>query len=348
MPIKTLIIIILGLGFLYGLFTIGSPFLLAMIVAIFLEPFHAFLMKYARVGRMTAVTIGCTLFTLLVLGLFYLLGVKVFSELVVLWEKAPMYLNNANMYIHEAIAKTRLFYETLPEDAAKQLQSGMEAGVKALTDALNSLVAGISGYFINIAKTIPNLLIYFIVFIVALYLISFSLNNLKAAFLSLFEQKSRDKVDNVLQNLRLAIFGFLRAQMMLSLLTYVLSLAGLLVLRVDYALAVALLITLVDILPVLGTGSVLVPWAAYNALKGDIYTAVGLLALFLVITVIRRLMEPKILGEAVGIGALAALVSLYVGFQLVGVVGLFLGPIVVIIYQAMRKVGLLQIKIRLE
>src|SRR5690606_41649497 len=114
------------------------------------------------------------------------------------------------------------------------------------------------------------------------------------------------------------------------------------------AVAIALLVVIGDILPSLATGSVLVLWATVCIITGNSYLGVGLIVLFLVITVFRRMIEPKIIGDSIGIGALSTLISLWVGFELVGVVGIFLGPIVVIIYQAMRKVGLLNIKIRLE
>jgi predicted PurR-regulated permease PerM len=112
-------------------------------------------------------------------------------------------------------------------------------------------------------------------------------------------------------------------------------------------MAIALLVCIVDIMPILGTGSVLVPWASYLILTGDWYTGIGLIVLFLFITVFRRVIEPKVLGDSIGISALAALISLYVGLKLAGVVGVFLGPLVVIIFMAARKAGLFQLKIRL-
>lgn len=117
-------------------------------------------------------------------------------------------------------------------------------------------------------------------------------------------------------------------------------------LGINYPLAIALLVTIVDILPILGVGSVLVPWSIYQLVVGDIFTGVGLILLFILITVIRRVLEPKVIGDAVGIGALPALISMYVGFKLVGVIGFFIGPLVIIIYAAMRKAGLFQIKIK--
>ena len=200
----------------------------------------------------------------------------------------------------------------------------------------------------NLASGIPDLFIFLIVFVVAVYLFSLSLPTMKKSVLAMFEEKSRLQVEQVLDSLRKSVFGFLRSQLILSAVTYLLSFLGLLIIGTGYPLAIALVIVIVDILPILGTGSVLVPWAIFEIMSGDLYTAVGLVLLFIVITIVRRVIEPKILGDAVGIGALSALVSLYVGYKLVGVIGVFLGPIVVIVFMAARKAGLLDFKIKLN
>jgi sporulation integral membrane protein YtvI len=201
---------------------------------------------------------------------------------------------------------------------------------------------------LGFAAGVPDFFIFFIVFLVAVYLFTLSLPMMKISFLSLFDDKSRLQVEDVLISLRKSVFGFLRAQLLLSAITYILSFIGLLIIGTGYPLAIALLIVVVDILPILGTGSVLVPWAVYQLAIGDAYIGVGLLLLFLVITVVRRIVEPKILGDAVGISALSALISLYVGYELVGVIGVFLGPIVVIVFMAMRKSGLFDFKIKFQ
>lgn len=348
MSIKMLISIVLGLGFLYLLFTAGMPFLLAMVTAMFLEPVVQLLMRHARLSRFVSGVAACTLYLLLILVLVYLLGQKIVTELIALGNMTPVYIDNLNGVTRSVTDEIERFFETLSPDMAAQLRIGLESGITALTEALKGLFGTISRSMLSLAKAIPEMLIFFIVYIVALYLYVFSLPRLKASSLSLFEVKSRAQVESVLNSLRDSIFGFLRAQLLISLLTYIVTLVGLLLLRVDYPLAIALLIIIVDILPVLGTGSVLVPWAIYSIVTGDVHLAIGLLILFVVITIFRRVVEPKIIGDSVGITPLATIVSLYVGFKLIGVIGLILGPIVVIIYAAMRKVGLLQFKIKLE
>ncbi|OXM84250.1 sporulation integral membrane protein YtvI [Paenibacillus rigui] len=348
MSLRTILFCAMGIVLLYGLFTIGFPFLLAMLIAIFLEPLVQFAVKYGRMNRVLAAIVICTLFTGMVLGFFSLIGFKMVSETIQFWKNAPDYLNDAKLFFDDTTEKTRLFYSTLPHGLAEQLQGFVETGINTVTENLKGILTAISSYFLNVAKTIPNMLIFFVVFVIGLYLISISLPNLLQSFLRLFENKSQPKVMSVLNDLRRAILGFLFAQFLISLLTYIVTLIGLLFLRVDYPLAIALLIVIVDILPILGTSAVLVPWAIYSMLAGNMHLGIGLIILLVFIMIFRKLIEPKIIGDAVGINALAALVSMYVGFKLIGVIGLILGPVIIIVYQALRRIGLLKINIKLD
>ncbi|OBZ13386.1 MULTISPECIES: sporulation integral membrane protein YtvI [Bacillales] len=343
MSIKTIIFIGLGLLLLYLFFTVGAPFLLALVVAIFLEPLNQLFMKKFRMNRLLAATISSSLFTVILIGLIALLGVKVVAELIAFFKKVPNYFENANDMVDDLMVQAQSLYQNFPPDAIETLENWL----MGLTSTLTKMVGTLSNSVIGFASSIPGMFIFFIVFLVAVYMMSFSLNTMKATVLSLFEEKSQPQVNELLNNLKKSIFGFLRSQFILSALTYIISLLGLLVLNVKYPLAIALLIIIVDIMPILGTGSVLVPWGSYLLLTGNMYVGIGLIVLFLVITVFRRIVEPKILGDSVGIGSLSALVSLYVGFKLVGVIGVFIGPLVVIIYMAARRAGLFQMKFKL-
>lgn len=344
MSLRTVFVIIVGLAVLYLMFTAGLPFMLALLVALFLEPLIQLMMRKLKMNRVVAAVTASTLFTLAVLGLFFLIGVKIYSEVMAFLRNLPRFVEQANAIIQDLLTRAQTAFDNMPEEVVVTIQNAADAGMSTLINALSSL----SRSMLNLAAVVPGLFIVFIVFIVALYLMTLGLNSMKQSFLAFFEESSRTQVSDVLDNLRSSIFGFIRAQFILSGLTYIVALAGLLILRVDYATVIALLIVIVDILPVLGTGSVLVPWAALNVAMGNYLLAVGLIVLFLFITAFRRMIEPKIIGNSIGLSPLSTLVSLWVGFELVGVIGVFLGPIVLIIYQAMRRVGLLQIKIRLD
>jgi sporulation integral membrane protein YtvI len=344
MPVRTLLLMGVSLAFLYLLFTVGAPFLLALVAAIFLEPLTVLMMKKTRMNRLAASTISSSLFTVILLGLLGLIGMKLVSELRAFFDKLPGMLEDANVYVRDLLEQAQRFSNKGTDPLPNQLEDWLSN----LTTALGQLSTKISSVLLGFAAGVPDFFIFFIVFLVAVYLFTLSLPMMKSSFLSWFDEKSQLQVEDVLISLRKSVFGFLRAQLLLSVITYVISFIGLLVIGTGYPLAVALLIVVVDILPVLGTGSVLVPWACYQIAIGDTYTGIGLILLFLVITVVRRIVEPKILGDAVGIGALSALISLYVGYELVGIIGVFLGPIVVIVFMAMRKAGLFDFKIKFQ
>ncbi len=247
MSVRAIVSMAVGLALLYLLFTAGAPFLLALVVAIFMEPLILMLMRSFRLPRFIAATLTSTVFTVVLIGLMVLLGVKVVAELIDFWNKVPQYVGDANLFVQDTIADIELYYTSLSSDTKSQLQNW----ISTFSNSISSLVTSISTSFVTFAKGIPGLFIFFIVFLVAVYLFSYSLHTLKDTFLTLFESKSRQQVDNVLSSLRRSIFGFLRSQLILSLMTYVITLVGLLFLDLKYPLAIALLIVCVDLLPIL-------------------------------------------------------------------------------------------------
>ena len=143
-------------------------------------------------------------------------------------------------------------------------------------------------------------------------------------------------------DLKKALFGFLKAQLTLISITTVIILIGLLILRVDYAITIALVTGLVDILPYLGTGLIFVPWIIYELITGNINFAIGLGVLYIIVLVQRQIMEPKVLSSNIGMDPLATLISLFVGFKLIGFLGLIIGPVTLVILTTLHKANVFQ------
>jgi sporulation integral membrane protein YtvI len=349
MTLKQGITIALGLFLLYLLFTVGFPFLIALIIVMSMEPFVQLMMRKTKMSRTVAATISSSLFTLLSLGLMYWVSAKVFGQIIALFRNSPNYINRVYHYFTNLSHSSNSFTDALSPEVLDQLNSHLASSYTTALSSLQGTISKLPDTLLAFMSFIPNALIVYIVFTVAVYLFSYGLPTMKANFLSLFAEDNRSRVDMVLVNLRNSIFGFLRAQVLLSVITYILTIIGLLVLDVKFALAIGLLVIAVDILPILGTGSVFVPWAIYEWLvNSDLKMGIGLVIVFLVITIVRRVIEPKILGQAVGIGPLSTLISMFIGFQLVGAIGLIFGPVIVIIYQAMFKEGLIKFNIKLD
>ncbi|WP_254611399.1 AI-2E family transporter [Paenibacillus sp. JMULE4] len=160
MSLRTAVFCALGAILLYGLFTTGFPFLLAILIAIFLERPVQMMMKYFRIGRMTASAAACTLFTAVILGFFYMVGFKIISELIQLLKRAPGYLNDAILFFENTTSSSGLLYQTLPSGVAEQVVKWMESNVGSIAENLNGILLAIYGYSLGVAKVIPSLFIF--------------------------------------------------------------------------------------------------------------------------------------------------------------------------------------------
>ena len=136
---------------------------------------------------------------------------------------------------------------------------------------------------------------------------------------------------------------WLKAECILLAVTFCQLLAGLLLMRQEYALLLAALIALIDALPVFGTGTVLVPWAAVECLLGNVPKGIALLALFAVISVVRSVLEPKLVAAQAGLPPLASLAAMYVGFCAMGVAGMVLSPVLLLLVKQLHDGGYIRL-----
>ena len=139
-----------------------------------------------------------------------------------------------------------------------------------------------------------------------------------------------------MQDLVKVLGGYLKAEATLIIISFVISLIGLYIfhfvgLNVKYPLLYAVAIGFVDALPIFGSGTVMVPWAIIEGFNGDIKLGIAVLGLWIVMSIIRQLIEPRIVGNHIGIHPIFTLIAMYTGFKLIGVIGLFIGPIALII-----------------
>ena len=130
---------------------------------------------------------------------------------------------------------------------------------------------------------------------------------------------------------------YIKSYSLLFLLTFVELGIGFLILRVDHAILLATLISIFDLMPILGTGGILLPWALISLLFGDWFRAIGMLVLYLIITGIRQTLEPQIVGKQIGLHPLATLAAMLLGLKLFGIVGMFGVPVLLAVSTAMYR-----------
>ncbi|TCS80594.1 sporulation integral membrane protein YtvI [Tepidibacillus fermentans] len=319
----------------YFVFPHFIPFIIALLLAIMLEPLNEWLIRNTKIKRKLAVHLTYFLFLGSIALIFYFTVTKIIIELVNFTTFVQKNISFIQKWFYELYLKIQNIIQMLPPETSARINQSFMKFVDQLAN-LNLLSTIWSGIY-GITTAIPNLFFIVLIILISLYFFTLHLPGLKNQFYQYFKDSSRQKVQVVLNDIRNATIGFLQGQLILSTITFLVSSIGLFILGVNYALIIAFFIVIVDVLPILGTGSVLVPWAIYALTQGNTYLAIGLIVLFLVMTIVRRIVEPKILGEQIGLSALSTLISIWVGFKVLGVLGVFLGPLIIILYKAFVK-----------
>src|SRR5699024_8081584 len=154
-------------------------------------------------------------------------------------------------------------------------------------------------------------------------------------------EKIHRRINQIHEGLQNALLGFLKAELKLTFITACIVFTGLLILRVEHALSIALIVWIVDFLPYIGAILVFLPWALYSFFTGDIFLGTGLSILYGLILLQRQLIKPKIFSSSIGISHLLTLFTMYVGFKLIGIVGIVLCPLIFIFIKILSETGIL-------
>ena len=209
------------------------------------------------------------------------------------------------------------------------LDGMVETGIARLTEAVTAKLPGAA---MTVAGWIPSAFLFLTVTLLACYYFTADDGRLgrgmAAAIARVTPLSLRDRLPPLGRRLKRLGRQYLRSCLLLGLLTFLISFIGLAMLGVPYAFLLALLLAAVDLLPLLGTGIILVPWAAVCLLLGQVKLGIGLLVLFGAGTVTRQVLEPKLIGEGLGLHPLLSLAAMYAGLRLFGVWGMILAPLV--------------------
>lgn len=306
---------------------LALPFLLGLAVAWIAEPLARLLVERLRLPRGAATALAIGWVYALLLTLLYLLGRLALGELDHLTQQLPLVVEG----IDQAAQRVQLWLLGLIDRAPERLQPGLTARVEELFSSGATLAGdaatGILGLASRILLSLPDTFVFLGTAVVSSFMISARLPTLRPWLRKVLPEAWAGRVLPVLENLRRNLGGWFRAQCKLMGLTFVLLTVGFLVLRVPYAVLLGALIALVDALPMLGTGTVLVPWGVLVLLQGGTALGLGLIALYVLTALVRSVLEPRMVGRQLGLSPLVTLAALYIGYRLWGILGMLLAPV---------------------
>ena len=216
----------------------------------------------------------------------------------------------------------------LAQDASKEILLKVS---KWLTNFLTKLI--------DIVTSIPTIAIYMVITILSLYFICTDRIYILDFMEHHMPKRWVKKIGVHIREITKSLGGYLKAEIILILVSFIISVIGLYIFKfigmnVKYPLLIALAIGFVDALPILGSGSVMVPWSIILAINGDIQLGIAVLILWIVMSLVRQFLEPKIVSGKIGIHPIFTLIAMYTGFKVIGVMGMLVGPIVLIILKS--------------
>ncbi len=302
------------------------PFLLAALVASVLRPAAAFLRCRLRLPE----KIGGTV---LILGAVTLLSWGIVSLGRWLYEAARDLITALPAMLNDADNPLRRLMEMLGKVSGRRGEGtgeletlyGMLSGMaqEAISSAGTALTSGAASVIVRL----PGVILSVVVGVIAVFYLFFDRGAIRRQLRLVFSEKTLTALSGFFLRMRAAVGGYAQAYFVLLLLTYAQLLAGFLLLNVGSPAVLAAVVAVIDLLPVFGVGTVLVPWSLFSFLLGDVWRGVGLLVLFSVMYIVRQFVEPRLLGSTIGVHPFFALFAFFAAFSLFGIWGILIAPI---------------------
>jgi len=304
------------------------PFVIGFIITAMIQPIVMKISKRYKIKNdvLSVAMVILIYVTLALLTCF--LGYKIYIQLVAFAKNLPNYILSMTDLASKTNDKFLRIFDDMPDDFKDKISTFPDIILKSLTDKFRNMMSAIVG---GIAKGMPAAVVTIIITLVASVFIAKDYNTFLEFTKSILDENHIIFLGNMKEMLYKNVIKILRGYLTLMFITFIELSVCLLFLRVDYAIAVAALISLVDILPVLGTGSVMIPWAIIKILSGDINFAVSLIVIYVIITIVRNILEPKIIGKQMGLHPLVTLIAMFLGLKIFGIIGMFILPILLII-----------------
>ncbi|MBB5172297.1 sporulation integral membrane protein YtvI [Texcoconibacillus texcoconensis] len=329
--------------FIGFLFSMTYPFIIASLLVWMLMPlikgFRYTLKLPNGIAVFLAILIGIGTLGGVITGLVFLIiyAVDWFSDQLPMWFESAS--RNIQQFFNETIFP---FWEnvTIVMASLNPDQRGLiQEGVAQLGSTLGSVVGQFGDSLTQVAAAVPTFLVAFFFVLLGVYFIGKDWRNMGSAIRDSIPPGVLKKMLAFGRTFRYRVFGFMRAQLILMAMVSFIVFIGLSILRIENAATFAIIVGVAEILPYLGSGTILIPWFIYQFISGELTLGIGLAVLYAVTVIARQSLEPKVLSTSMNLHPLGVIISMFAGLQLFGFVGLFVGPFLLVVIVILNDIG---------
>ncbi len=341
---KRILILLATLAVLYLSFKLAIfyiPFLIAFIIAVMVEPLIKLIVKKTHITRKKVAVFVIIIIFAIIIGIVCWGAFILITESANLLQRLNVYIDFGTEKVNEYIDKIKTREIKVPEQVISIMENSSDKIINTITNFIYNVLTKVT----HIIALVPEFAIYTFITILATYFICtdrmYIIDQMEHHLPSLWAKKIGIHLRNIIKSLG----DYLKAEVILIIISFFIVLIGLYILKftgnnIQYPLLAALGIGIVDALPILGSGMVMIPWAIIVGINGNLSLGIYIMIVYIVATVVRQLIEPKIVSHNIGIHPIFTLIAMYTGFKLSGVLGLFIGPIIFIILKNIFSVSL--------
>ena len=316
------------------------PFVIGWMIALIANPLVRFLEKRVKILRKHSSAIIIILVIGVIVGIVYLIIAMLIRESKQLARDLPSIIEQVEFQLNHLSIKLKELSNDMPDPVSKFINNLLESieknliGFEPRQDMLTFSVAS------NLAQNIAEFFLALIITILSAYFFIAKRDEIMDSLKRILPKSIVDGWNFIYNNFTKAVGGYFKAQFKIMLILCVIMFVGFEILSVSYSILLAIGIAFLDFLPVFGTGAVLWPWALLDMLAGNYFRAIGLVVIYLICQITKHVLQPKMVGDSIGISPLATLFFLYVGYRLYGIVGMIIGVPVGMVIINLYRVGM--------
>src|SRR5690625_3203289 len=325
------------------------PIILVIFLSMFLHPYVSFLQDKLKFPRLIATIIVMALVFILLMGMLFFIITEIVQGAVFLADFLPDHFQQFIVMVENFIhSKILPIYETIIS-FLHTLDASQQQTLNNTIQQILSQVAVLGSEFLqSMLLMIPELFTWLpgsitvVIFVlIATILMTNDWLRLKKGAKELISSSAQSYIGKIMYHLKKAAAGFMKAQFIMIFITMLIIFIGLSLLKVEYAITIALLTAVIDLLPYIGTGIIFIPWAIYLFIAGNYSLTIGVTLLYMFIVIVRQFLEPKVLSSSIGMNPLAVVIAIFISIQLWGVIGIIIAPMLVVIINVLYQTGIL-------
>lgn len=332
--LKIIIVLLAFLGAFLGfkLAAFYMPFVIAIIVSTLVEPVIKLLIKKTKMSRKTATLITLVVLVILITLVISLLAGKIISE----GKSLALNLNHYFTPLYDGAINIINEIQDGKIQISQEMVDIAQSSMKSIIDSAKDIAINSLNGIINTISSIPTMITYTFITILAIVFTCLDREYVLKQFEKHIPKKWISKTKEIIRTTCSISWNYIKAEAKLSGICFILVLIGLILfdifgLNVEYTFLMSVFIGFVDLLPLFGAGAVMIPWAIYLAVAGNIPLAIAVACLWIAWAVIKQLIEPKMVSHQMGMHPIFTLFGMYTGFRIFGVLGLMIGPIVLLV-----------------